>query len=77
MSSSLETNISVHNFKAIMGYVLAGLEQHSSMYTKTWLERVFYASQHNINYNIEQNEEKNSRQSHLVTLDSVIENHDG
>ena len=29
MSSSLETNISINNFKVIMGYMLAGLEQHN------------------------------------------------
>ena len=35
MSSSLETNISVNNFKAIMGYMLAGLEQHNeTLYSK-------------------------------------------
>jgi ribosome-associated toxin RatA of RatAB toxin-antitoxin module len=83
-SSSLETNISVNNFKAIMGYMLAGLEQHNeTLYSKTWLERLYFASKHNINYNLDNtNEDNNSNinnksNASLVTLDSVIESHDG
>jgi len=49
----------------------------SDLYNKTWLERIFFASQHNINFNFEQNDDKIAKPIPLVTLDQVIEEHDG
>ena len=49
----------------------------SELYNKTWLERIFFASQHNINFNFEQNDDKIAKPIPLVTLDQVIEEHDG
>ena len=41
------------------------------------LKEYFYASQHNINFNFEQTDDKIAKPVPLVTLDQVIEEHDG
>jgi hypothetical protein len=47
----------------------------SDLYSKTWLDRIFYSSQRNVV------EEKSHKEAYLtkdmVTLDSIVDNHDG
>lgn len=70
--SSEETVLGVNNFKAIMGYMLAGLSQGcDKLYSRTWLERLFYASQHR--------EDKNNKQAGKdgISMEAVVDSNEG
>ncbi len=78
ITNSQEPIISVQTFKTLIGYILAGLlNQNDSLYSITWLERIFYSCQRNKIEDKGSGKETTpiSTQStkDLITLDSIVD----
>ncbi len=70
VQASEENVLSVNSFKAIMGYMLAGLNQ-GDLYSKTWLERLFYVSQQ------KSQDDKKQTPKDTISMESVIDGNEG
>ena len=70
VQASEENLLSVNSFKAIMGYMLAGLNQ-GDLYSKTWLERLFYVSQQ------KSQDDKKQTPKDTISMESVIDGNEG
>ena len=88
IQTSMESIISMPNFKSIISFILNGQLNHNEIYEDTWLQRIFFASQRNVNATTTTttNDEKqlakeidasSVRINENVNIESYVESDDG
>jgi serine/threonine-protein kinase SMG1 len=89
IQTSMESIISMPNFKSIISFILNGQLNHNEIYDDTWLQRIFFASQRNVTTTTTTttNDEKqlakeidsssSARISDNIKIESYVENDDG